>query len=160
MNIWLQGEKGQCLYRLSAGLFPAEDWWHFTSYLFQQPSADALRQRKRSTVPLNNSKGDVDPFAAPKPHFMGLIQVCTSEPRIISHSGQTYEVLLCGNNAMKRIWKLLATGQIVIPLCAICCLFGDTGVSQQPAFLLFLPPASFLPEGAWCLQHHHCDPQG
>lgn len=78
---------------------------------------------------------------------MGLIQVCTSEPRITSHSGQTYEVLLCGNNAMKLIWKLLTTGQLVIPLCAICCLFGDTGVSQQPAFLLFFLLSHFFLRG-------------
>lgn len=100
-----------------------------------------------------------DPFAAPKPHFMGLTQVRTTEPRITSHSGQTYEVLLCGNNSMKLIWKLLTTGQIVIQLYAICCLLGDTGIFQQPAFLFFLL-LSFLPEGAWCLWHHHCDPQG
>lgn len=89
----------------------------------------------------------VDPVAVPKPHFTVLSQIWTSEPQITSLGGQSYEVLLCGNKAAKRIWTLLTTGQILILLCAICCLFGDTGVSQQPAFLLFFHLPHFFLRG-------------
>lgn len=40
VNIWLLGGGCQCLCRLSAGLFSAQAQWHFSSGVFEQPSAE------------------------------------------------------------------------------------------------------------------------
>lgn len=46
-----RGKKCQCLYRLSAGLFSAEGWWHFSSGLFEQPSPECSQAAQSPHCP-------------------------------------------------------------------------------------------------------------
>lgn len=170
MNIRLQGGKNASVYIGCQRAFSLHRAGDISALVcLNSHRQSAVRQHNHHTVPLLHLQPSssflsftavvfllfITESVKCSSFFMRWLKRLTQHgskwPQITACIGLNYEALFCGthNKAVKPIWTLFTTGQMVIPYAQSTASFGTLalydGRSPQPLILLlFLPSLPFL----------------